>query len=74
MSLTDLGALPLRLLVQHFGAGIVLSAVALELLPQITDTPKHDNTKYITAIIFGFFAGTYAEGPLVPQAQAPLIL
>lgn len=40
---------------QHFGAGIVLSAVAMELLPSITDTPK--TAAYSWATVIGFTCG-----------------
>ena len=40
---------------QHFGAGIVLSAVATELLPEVAATPNE--TGYILAILIGFSLG-----------------
>lgn len=49
-------------MMQHFGAGIVLSAVATELLPAMSSQAhtKH-RAESTLATLIGFFTGTRAE-------------
>jgi zinc transporter ZupT len=46
---------------QHLGAGIVLSAVSTELLPEMLDTPKEKGGIYALAILVGFSLGTCVD-------------